>query len=121
MNMEAKCPDCANILTNTHDDSTEIWKCSNCGWEVVTTYTPQIQQDTKDYEIFLMKNLSPKVNQIRTLARISGLNFIETKRMLALDDSLLFKGNAVDILPIKTKLEQEDIEFRIIPNYNYEN
>jgi hypothetical protein len=35
------------------------------------------------------------------------------------DNSLLFKGKAIDVLPIKKELEQKGIEFQITPNFSY--
>lgn len=119
MSMEAKCPECGFALNYERDESTEIWKCSNCGWEVATTYMDPIKLDETKYEILLSKNLSPKLNQLKVLSHISGSNVIQIKKMLESDNSLLFKGKATDVLKIKKQLEQEEIEFQIVPNFSY--
>jgi hypothetical protein len=41
----------------------------------------------------------------------SGANFLQVKTLLEADNSSLFKGKAIDVLPMKKKLEQEEIEF----------
>jgi hypothetical protein len=102
-----------------HDESTITWTCPNCGWGVVTTYMPPIKQDVTKYEILLSENLSPKPNQLRALSHISGANFLQVKKLLESDDSFLFKGKATDVLPIKKELEQEEIAFRITPDFSY--
>ena len=119
MEWTGKCDECDIDLVYCQQESTITWTCPACGWDLVTTYISPIYQDINKYEIFLLKNISPKVDQLRVIARISGLNFIEAKKLLGSDEAFLFEGKAADVLPIKTQLEQEEIGFRIVPEYNY--
>jgi len=119
MEWSNNCPQCNTELFYGHNESTLTWTCPQCGWALASTYVSPIKQDTSDYEILLSKNLSPRTNQLRTLSHILGMNFIQVKKLLESDCSLLFKGKATNVLPIKNQLEQEEIEFQIIPRFNY--
>jgi ribosomal protein L37AE/L43A len=113
------CPNCNTELVYHQSESTVTWTCPKCGWNLATTAMPPIHQDTNLYAVYLSKNLSLNTSQIRTLSHLSGENFLQIKKRLASDNALLFKGKAADVLPIKKQLEQAEIEFQIIPEFNY--
>ena len=119
MEWSGKCPQCDINLVYCHADSTITWTCPKCGWSLATTYMSPINQDINKYEVQLIQNLTPSINQLKILSQISGKNFLRVKKMLESDDSLLFKGKAVDVSLIKTQLEQEKIGFKIIPHFDY--
>ena len=119
MEWTGKCHECDIDLVYCQQESTITWTCPVCGWGLATTYISPIYHDINNYEVFLLKDFSPKPNQLRVISRISGLNLIESKKLLGTDEAFLFKGKAADVLPIKTQLEQEEIGFKIVPEYNW--
>jgi hypothetical protein len=78
-----------------------------------------IHQDASLYAVYLSKNPSLNTDQYKILSHLSGENFLQIKKRLASNNALLFKGKATDVLPIKKQLEQDEIEFQIIPDFNY--
>ncbi len=119
MEWSDKCPKCNINLVYDRDESTITWTCPICGWGLATTYTPPIRQDTKIYTIYILQNLSPKLDQLKTLSRILAVNYIEVKKILSFKEFVLFEGKAIDVQSVKTQLENAEIEFRIVPDFNY--
>jgi len=75
--------------------------------------------DKTNYEILVLKNLSPTKTHYKTLSRLSGKNYLELKEILADGELSLFKGKAPKALLVKKELERGEVGFRISPDFEY--
>lgn len=114
-----KCPKCGSILQISHIGSTQSASCAKCGWSVATSYFSPLELDDKNYVIFVKQNATPNIHQIKAISKISGDNFVEIKKKYQLEKFEVFTGRAIDVLPIKEKLEKENIAYSIVPDFKY--
>ncbi len=112
-----KCPKCNSKINVFVDGRNNIVKCEKCDYEVVTTYTEPIKLDNKKYKITILDN-EYTLEQTRIFSKIFGFNYIEGKRKLCIGN-YTFEGFAEDILQKKSALECVNINYKIVPNFNY--
>jgi hypothetical protein len=59
-------------------------------------------------------------SQVKTVARILGVNFLQARRLLQKEeDSLVFQGKAREVLRIKAELEKVRIPYSIAPSFSW--
>lgn len=118
--MSAHCPHCDTILEDFIEGSTMGQRCPNCGWSLVTTYTPPILEDNREYAITLLagNDVSPAV--LKAISRLMGCNYITARRLVLEAPKVLFAGHASDILEWKTALESAGVLIGITPEYPYD-
>jgi large subunit ribosomal protein L7/L12 len=92
--------------------------CPNCGWGWTTSYFEPILLDDTNYHVILVSN-NCSVSIIKIVSEISGYNYIEAKRMIESAPVTVFSGKAVDIKPVKEKLEKASVDFNIEPEFTY--
>ena len=113
-----KCPNCENELIETIAGSSLNYECKHCGYAYSTTIATGIEWDFNDYIITIEKNTSVDINQIKTVSKISTLNFIESKKIL-LNGGTLDKGSAIIVKTKIDKLKEANIKFNVTPNFKY--
>ena len=117
--MSDHCPDCDTILEDFIEGSSMGQRCPNCGWSLVTTYTPPILEDNREYAITLLagNDVSPAV--LKAISRLMGCNYITARRLVLEAPKVLFAGHASDILEWRTALESIGVLIAITPEFPY--
>lgn len=113
------CEICGGKMEYRRDETTQGWYCTNCDWNVVTSYIEPIYEDVTIYEILSDCNIQAGVDQLKTISKIKNVNFIEAKHVLETKGNLIYKGKAVDIKEIRDKLDKGMIEYYITPEFPY--
>ena len=94
-------------------------KCFDNIDEVVTSYSP-VLNDCTDYKIYLvLHEKKPSIEEIRVYAKIMNKNYLQAKKELKFKKNLLVSGNAYDIGDILRILYTFQVEYEIEPPYPY--
>lgn len=92
--------------------------CDNCQqWAVVTTYIPQINLDENLYKIYLVNKEKADRSNIKLIANISNINFLEAKKLLDNSNSIIYEGKAIEVVKIIKELKKAKLEFKCIPEF----
>ena len=94
------------------------WMCPVCGDGVATTYIEPILSDIIDYHVILMSD-DKSLTIIKIVSKIANCNYLEAKQMIENSPVEFFCGKAVDVKPIKEKLEAASIKIKIEPEFPY--
>ena len=94
-------------------------KCPECGWGWVTTYIEPKFEDETVYSIFLEQGNEPDVKTVKTVAKVAGCNFIQSKTIIAKAPQKLAEGQAADIEKFVASLDEASIKYYIVPNWPY--
>ncbi len=103
-NFEILCEKCGTMMQPFLEESTQGMHCPKCGWSVVTTYISEIELDTTEYEVHIDRGDQYNKNQIKVISKITGLNFLGSKKLLQDTKPLIFKGTAVDVIKVRKLL-----------------
>lgn len=112
------CPECGSEMTAVYEKPALNLTCPKCGCKIATTRWEDIDLDDATYRIFLKSNRSPSTESIKIISKITGLNFINSKKLLE-NGGLLFEEKAVDIKRQKTNLDLNNIKYTIEPMFPY--
>lgn len=92
--------------------------CDNCQqWTVVTTYIAQINLDENLYKIYLLNKEKADSSNIKLIANISNINFLEAKKLLDNSKPIIYEGKAIEIVKIIKELKKAHLEFKCIPEF----
>ena len=114
------CPECGAGLKGFVEGSSMGSRCPKCGWSVVTTYIPPIQEDGHEYTIVLVAGGAATREAIRAVSRIAMCNFVEARRLIAGAPIELFTGFAAEVLTHKNNLEAAGVPIEVHPNFPYD-
>ena len=105
-----------------------IVECPNCGWGWAA-YNPGIEDETA-YEIWLCPGNTQSPENLRLIAGIANINFLQAKRMMSREEPVMLykaRGEAVSeqsrvqrIQSIAGKLADAGISYFITPDFKYE-
>ena len=112
------CEICGNPMTYFQEAHTCGWMCPVCGDGVATTYIEPILSDIIDYHVILMSD-DKSLTIIKIVSKIANCNYLEAKQMIEKTPVEIFCGKAVDVKPIKEKLEAASIKIKIEPEFPY--
>lgn len=113
------CEICGGEMEYRRDETTQGWYCTNCGWNVVTSYIEPIYEDVTTYNVFSSRNIQVGVEQLKAISKIKNINFIEAKHVLETEGNLIYKGKAVEIKEVRDKLEKNMVEYYMKPEFPY--
>ncbi len=113
-----KCLNCGNNLQKIKVGSSLSFKCPYCGYAFCTTIADGIEWDSKEYTIIIDKNNETTIDKIKTMASISSLNFIESKKIL-IQGGVIAKDLAIIIKEKIDKLKTSNIKFNVNPKFPY--
>ena len=114
-----KCPECGDETEYRQENSTQGLYCKSCYWCVVTTYIPQIALDDTVYSVYVLGADYKNLKLIQGLSKVSGLKYIEVRKLLKQKRALIFEGKAQWVLDIIGILKSEGVTYEITPEYNY--
>lgn len=115
------CEKCGHEMKSI-DESIPVGKtCSNCGWGWATTYIEPIYNDMQIYTVMLNSVVSITKETIKTIAEITGQNFLQTKKTLENLPQVVFSGKAQNVLKICQSLKAKPFfDFKISPDFPYD-
>ena len=109
-----KCPECGTIMNETYEKPSLILSCPKCGCKIATTRWEEIDLDDKEYEIVLVANNNPTLDQIKVISSITGVNFIKSKEIITRGKPI-FKGSPVQVKDIIKTLKEKLLDYSISP------
>ena len=112
------CPDCGSEMMAVYEKPALILTCPKCGCKIATTKWEDIDLDDTTYKIFLKPNRSPNTKSIKFISKITGLNYINSKKLFE-NGGLLFEEKAVEIKKQKIDLDLNNIKYTIEPMFPY--
>lgn len=110
------CPECGAEMIPTYSKPALNYTCPKCGNSIATTLWETIDLDMTNYEIIILPNTSHITDNIKLVSKLTGENYIKSKELLTTGFSL-FKGRAVEIKQIISKLDRTTLKYVIKPNY----
>ena len=113
------CEKCETEIFTSIEGSCLAVRCPNCGWSLVTTYIDKIHSDSTIYTITIINIPDPTIPQIRLVAKLANVNWLQVKDMLAQDEMLLVQERAPKIKQVVSLLTEANIPYRIFPDYTY--
>lgn len=114
-----RCPQCASPTEQIREGRVSGTRCPKCGWSVVTTETDAIDRDATLYEVRIIHSDYHNEAQVKTVARMLGVNFLQARRLLHEKDPLVFQGRAREVLRIKADMEKMHIPYSILPSFDW--
>lgn len=92
--------------------------CTDCGWSVVTTHISGIKVDETKYEVGCSGDYQSEVH-IRAVSEVAGYNFLMSRKTLQKGPSLVFAGQAVEVLRVRNILVSAGLDCTIEPDFNW--
>jgi hypothetical protein len=74
-------------------------------------------QDRQIYEIVLADVEQPNVDQLRAVARLLGVNYLDARRMISTPRLTVFTGRADDVLSGVASLNEVGLGYTIVPDF----
>lgn len=117
---EGRCYYCGGAVEPRIEGLCQGIYCPHCAeFLIVTTYIPPIWQDETRYRVTLQAADATNPQHIRTLARITGRNYLQTRALFAENAPLLAEDRAPHMLAIKMRLDAAGIAYAIRPPFLY--
>lgn len=112
------CERCGGELKNFEEASTQGLKCASCGWSVVTTHVPDIKVDEAKYEVCCSGDYKNEAH-IRAVSEVVGCNFLTARKTLERGRSLVFVGQAEEVLRVRDILVSAGLLCTISHDFNW--
>ncbi|MDD6311481.1 MAG: zf-TFIIB domain-containing protein [Firmicutes bacterium] len=124
------CEKCGADMKEIQGAFSEGMECPNCGWGWVTTNIGSIADDNTDYEIWLQPGNTGNTSNIKLVADIANVNFVQAKQLLdsncatmiykAVSESATTMPKAQRVQIIAKRLKETEISFSISPDFPYD-
>jgi hypothetical protein len=115
-----RCEKCGGELEYRREGSVQGLYCKQCGWQVVTTYIPEIEVDETDYEVRARGGDFHNEAHVKAVADVSGRNFLGARKLLQESEPLVFRGKAPGVARVREVLGAAGIAYRIAPPFPYD-
>lgn len=112
------CERCGGELKIFEEASAQGLVCASCGWSVVTTHIPDIKVDETKYEVYCSGDYKNEVH-IRAVSEVVGCNFLMARKTLEHGRSLVFIGQAEEVLRVRNTLASAGLVCVISPDFNW--
>ncbi len=93
-------------------------ECPNCGWGWATTYNEPIFEDDAEYRVIL-ESKDSSLAKLKIVSSIVNGNYLQAKKIIESAPAEIFRGEALKVREIREKLEQNNVAFRIEPEFPY--
>ena len=113
------CPECGSSLKSEVIGSALVVSCAKCGWSVARTYIEPIREDEATYSLYLESGNSADKTTLSCLSKIMGCNYLQAKRAVDGNRSLLFSGNVIEIRERRDQLDEAKVMYSIEPDFPY--
>jgi predicted nucleic acid-binding Zn-ribbon protein len=116
-----KCDKCGTEMNVVRTDYELMVVCPKCGWNVVTTVSPEIVEDEKEYGIYLDGPQNASREALKVVSQIIGSNYLAAKKALSAEPgSLLIADKALRIKRLARALNGADLRYEIKPSFPYD-
>lgn len=116
---EVYCPECGAKTESIFKEYLSGARCTNCNWSVFTTYFKPIEKDLTEYEVFVTPTFNFTNEQIKIVANLLNINFLQAREKLMEKIFKIYKGKAKEILTIKEYLNSVGLHYQIYPEFNW--
>jgi hypothetical protein len=113
-----KCEKCGADMLEYREGHSFGYTCSNCGWGLAASFFEPYETDTTRYSIVIQENEATRA-AIKAISDVSGVNFLQANKLLKMPEAIMFEGRAVEILEKKKVLVENNIYFKITPDFPY--
>jgi large subunit ribosomal protein L7/L12 len=113
------CKKCGAEMRFEKDGHSICWICDRCGNASATTYFEPYEIDSTVYHILLSSPVKTTIDKLKLISEIANCNYIEAKKLIESAPLTIFSGKAIEVKPVKEKLEKADIDFNIEPEFPY--
>ena len=115
------CKKCAGEMIPVIEDSVKGLKCIKCGeWGYMTTYVSEIQTNNTIYSIYLLLDNPITLQTVKSVALVSGCNYLKAKELMSKTNSKIFEGTAETVLKAVDILKMSGIKYKIFPDFKYD-
>lgn len=111
-----KCEQCGGNLIVFKEGSTQGVRCDQCDWSVVTTNMPGIQLDRCRYELRCRGDYRNQA-QVSAVSEVTGQNYLLSRITLQQGDTLVFSGQAQEVLQARNILVSAGVVCEITPDF----
>ena len=116
-----KCDKCGTEMNVVRTDYELMIVCPKCGWNVVTTVSPEIVEDEKEYGIYLDGPQNASREALKVVSQIIGSNYLAAKKALSAEPgSLLIADKALRIKRFARALNGAGLRYEIKPSFPYD-
>lgn len=130
MNEMIICEKYGEQMVSIDQERTVGMTCPKCGWGWVTSHFDAIDIDQTNYSIFLKPGNPVVIDNIKMIASLCAINFIEAKKTLQMDeDTCIYTATnessadyskAGKVKHIASLLKAAKLNFYISPSFPYE-
>ncbi|MBI1771803.1 MAG: hypothetical protein HYR68_05575 [Burkholderiales bacterium] len=114
------CGKCSSPVEVRREGSSQGLFCMKCDWAVVTTYISEILRDGTSYEVSITSGEDKNDLHIRTIAKLTGVNFLAARKLLQTDvNFVLLTGVASQIIETREALRLVGLSYEIKPSFPY--
>ena len=113
-----KCKKCGNEMPEYRENHSSGYTCPKCGLGWATSYFEPYETDQTEYTIIIFGNDATKRN-IRVVAEYANINYLQAKKLIEMPEATLFSGKAPEIIEKKKALIENNISFKITPDFTY--
>ena len=117
--MELLCERCGKPMEIRQHGSTKGAYCNSCGHAVVTTDISDLRRDVRSYEVRVLGGDPADHLHVKAVAGIAQINFLEARRLLSDDAPLVFRGIAVDVVEVRSRLRSVGLKCSIEPDFRW--
>ncbi len=64
------CEICGGEMEYRRDKTTQGWYCTNCEWNVITSFIEPIYEDATTYNVFSIRNIQVGAEQLKAISKI---------------------------------------------------
>ena len=114
-----KCEKCGAVMRPIDPSKPVGMTCPNCGWGWATTYVDPMLDDNTIYKVSLSNGNKASKSAIKAVAKVSGKNFIQAKRMIENSPSDIYEGKAIQVKEILILLESLPLSYSVMPEFPY--
>jgi len=111
-----KCEQCGGNLIVLKEGITQGARCDQCDWSVVTTNMPGIQLDRCRYELRCRGDYRNQA-QVSAVSEVTGQNYLLSRITLQQGDTLVFSGQAQEVLQARNILVSAGVVCEITPDF----
>ena len=114
-----ECEKCGSNTEVFCKGRTQGISCKQCDWSVVTTYIPPHLLDRTIYTVQIKFCDYRNKDQIKTVAKVIGGSFLNARQFLKNYPSIVFTGNALQVMQVRDLLVAVDVQIAIEPTFPY--
>lgn len=119
VNRNVSCPECGAPTEEIRAGRTSGTRCTNCGWSVVTTYTPPIEQDATQYAVHITNGDPHDKQQLKLIAQLMNCNFLQARELMQRNGTIVIEGKAPQILAVKKRLIDANFVITVEPSFKW--